>query len=85
MGIVTRRENSPLLREDPSAQVSGALFHRNEFLLNNCRALRNQQQQQDNKYTLTFLMSSLFPLLSPQCILAFLEELVLVYEILHTF
>lgn len=50
---------------DQSALLSGALFHRNEFLLNNCAALKNQQQQQDNTYVLTFLMSSFSPALCP--------------------
>lgn len=68
---------------DPSTWLSWVLFQRNEFLLSNCRALKDQQQQQDNKYALTFLMSSLSLLLSPRHILLFPEELVLVYEILH--
>lgn len=67
----------------PSTQLSGALLHRKEFLLNKCTALKDQQQQQDNKYALAFLMSLLLPLPSPQHILLFSEELVLVCEILH--
>lgn len=63
LGIVIRQESwCPLSTErDPSTQSSEAVFHRNEFLLNNFRALQDEQQNQD-KYALTFLISSLLPL-----------------------
>lgn len=34
---------------NPRAWLSGVLFLGNECLLNNCRTLKDQQQQQDNK------------------------------------
>lgn len=48
---------------NPRAWLSGMLFLRNECLLNNCRTLKDQQQQQDNKYAFASLLP-FSPLLS---------------------
>lgn len=41
---------------NPRAWLSVVLFVGNECLLNNCGTLKDQQQQQDNKYALASLL-----------------------------